>query len=269
MAKFDIIEVSKKGFLKTWEDRFLLLKPFLLAVVVHALSFYYFAQGLHPVEDAGPEDLPFELVMGMPVYIGIALFVVGVFFFSNLYIRQARFILIPNEEVADQDGDAKYARKKAFILGTLVVVGYFAFRQILAEGSAIVSEMVAQISDFAVSIFAVVNLLILLWLIRFGVLHIPAAVGHSLKDFLYKVRGLKFSFYLLGVFFVVLVPASFVCMLISMIVISLFEWGGMELKMIVLSLMLSLSYVFAFLVLNGAAVFAVDEVMRSSENEEA
>ncbi len=177
--------------------------------------------------------------------------------------------MIPNEEVADQDGDAKYARKKAFILGTLVVVGYFAFRQILAEGSAIASEMVAQISDFAVSIFAVVNLLILLWLMRFGVLHIPAAVGHSLKDFLYKVRGLKFSFYLLGMFFVVFVPASFVCMLISMVVISLFEWGGMELKMIVLSLMLSLSYVFSFLVLNGAAVFAVDEVMRSSENEEA
>lgn len=269
MSNFDIIDATKKGALKTWDDRKLLMRDIILTSLIHAVSFYFAMQGIKPVEGAGPEEAPFEIVMGMPVYIGMAFFFVGLFFFSHLFIRQARLVLVRDEEVGEVANESlKELRKKSYLLGTIIVVGFFLFRQLLGEGSMVVSGMLSGLSGYAVTIFGVVNLLIVIWLLRFGVLHIPAAIGHSLKDFLYRVRGLKFSFYLLGLMFAVLVPCSFFFMFVSMILISLFEWAGPDVKYMAISIILAISYVLSFTVLNGASIFAVDEIMRKPAKEE-
>ena len=263
MANFDIIEATKKGVLKTWEDRAFLLRDVVLTAVVHAICFYFALQGIVPIEGAGPDEAPFKIVMGTPMYIGMAAFFIGLFFFSHLFVKQARLVLVRDEEAGEiSDQGLRDLRKKSYIIGTVIIVGFFLFRQLLGEGALIVSEMLSGVSSYAVTVFSVVNLLIVVWLLRFGVLHIPAAIGHSLKDFLYRVKGLKFSFYLLGLIFAVLVPCSFFFMFVSMLFVTLFEWAGPDVKFIVVSILLSISYVLSFTALNGASIYAVDEIMR-------
>ena len=57
------------------------------------------------------------------------------------------------------------------------------------------------------------GLIIMFWMIKFGVLHLIAAVGGNIRDYLDRVRGMWFSFLLIGVGFVSTLPVLLVFML--------------------------------------------------------
>lgn len=54
------------------------------------------------------------------------------------------------------------------------------------------------------------GLIIMLWMLKYGLLHIVTAVGGSVRDYLDRVKGMWFSFIIIGVGFVSSLPVALV-----------------------------------------------------------
>lgn len=281
MADFQIIEATKKGFQEAWADKTLLLKKAVPTILIHWVSFYFLSLAISFKENPAPEEVPYVIDYGLNFYLGIGLYLVAMIALSYLFIFQARMLLqgdSQGEPVDLMDADRAEAGpvsdsynpvRRAYILGVGIILGFFLFRQALGEVSVFFAAFLAQYGTFVTFAFALAYGVILIWLFRFGVLHIPAAINYPLKDFLYKVRGFRFSFYLIGLMVCVLVPFSFGAMAAGGILIQIVNMIHVGLTFPFTTAILALGYVVAFTILNGASIYAVDEVMRKANEETA
>lgn len=283
MADFDILDATKKGYKEYWDNKDLYLRRSILVLFVHWACFYIgsFAIKLKDMSTLQENEIPYEIIAGPHLYVALILFIVGLLLFSKLYIFQARHILTGEvdpifvfskkdpEQKGEKDKDDKGTFlsdpvKRAYVIGIVLIVGLYMLRQLLGEVSGFISLSLKGFGQGVMLAFALIYGALMIWMLRLGVAHIPAAINYPLKEFMLNVKGFRFSVFLLGLIITTLLPLCFALLISVSILAQIAFLFGDAVATIVLTGFLSFSYVVAFSILNGASVFAVDEVMREA-----
>ena len=284
MASFDILDSTQNAFKNFWEHKELYMRRSSFAIGVHAICIFFFIHSISfkDAETIQAGEVAFEVTRWTTFGVSIAIFVLGLIFLSKLYVFQARFLLTgkvdpiflsnmskkKSEEIHhDQEEEPSVGPvEKSYIIGICLVLGVFLLRHFLSEATEMISGSIQVFGDIAVLAFALVYAALLIWMLRLGVMHIPAAINYPLRRFLEVVSGFKFSFCLLGLIIIILVPMICVVAVFASIAIVLSGIIFEPAVNMVTSIVIAIGYVISFLILNGASVYAIDEVMRNAED---
>lgn len=260
MAEFQILQAAKKGFIRTWNDRKILFKKSIPAYVIHVISFFFIARVVSFVVDEN-QQMKMEIVNGWELYLSVALLFLGMALLSYVFIYQSRLILLNEHEIPAEENKRKsvirtYSYAIAFFLGFLL------FKELLNRGVGAITGLLEGTHSTILIGFGLLNAVLSLWLLRFGVAHIPLAIDFPIRDFLKKVRGFKFSFHLLGLLIVTVVPISFASLIVMALVVEAAQLFSETYLNYPVVLFAAFFYVTGFLIVNNASIYALDEVMK-------
>ncbi len=196
MARFDFIEAASQAYIFVWKERravaflalpCLLVKLFCLALIeVLGVSDNFLRSGL--------VILPAYFAEGWMLAHLIRLALYGEYWPYR----------------GDEEGDASKSRSRCILAGIIV---YVLIDLILTGVSSFVVD--AQMSSEGTSVTeptmlhflgALAAFITTIWAFRLVWLYIPAVMGYSMKQFLFVIKGYVSSFYMLGAFFVCLLP---------------------------------------------------------------
>lgn len=266
MAEFKIIEAAKKGFIQTWNDRKNLFIKSIPAYLVHMVAFYFLASTISFSQGDETELMKMQIENNHHLYLSLGLLFVGIALLSYVFVYQARFILLGENDIPTGEEQRKSVMR-TYSYAITFFVGFLIFKELLNQGSSLITSALEGVHTAYLILFGIVNIIISIWLLRFGVAHIPLAIDYSIKDFLRKVRGFKFSFYLMGLLVAVILPISFVSLISMAIIVEimrLISENYMNYPVIIIS---AIFYVTGFLIVNSASVFALDDVMKNYKEE--
>ncbi len=282
MAKFNVFDATKKGFVYSYENIVSLAKQAIVPFVFHLAGFSLLIRNVTFNPDVPEGTNPMMYDVNLEFIIGLVLLVIGTITITFLFTDQARNILLKEENSSFWDGvmtkkegaevtvvsPSLVSKITSFIktpygLAASIFIGYLIVRNSTNQVLALIAPFLNQ---YVAIVLLIVNALFLLWLIRFGVAHIPAAIGYPIKDFIAKVKGVKFSFYLIFLMAATLIPTLGLGFVFIAIIIEVcnalhvptdFSVGAAG----------ALLYVSAMIVLNAASIFALDEVMKAKDDE--
>lgn len=266
MAKFHIIECAKQGALTTWQQKEHLLAMSLPATILSALAFFFLGKAVvyTPEADVEKGEDVLNLLPGTDLYTGMAFIILGIALLSYVFVKQSRIMLLDDHD-GSQDKNSDSA-KKTILYASLFFVGFLVVKHFIDQLFLLVATLIENSHPLVLGIFAAVNVTWVIWFIRFSVAHIPLSINYPLKDFLQTVKGFQFSFYLLGLVFVVLIPYSFAAFTVLSIIGEIVGHLSLSAASLLSLVLGSLAYVYGFLALNAASVHALDQIMREQSN---
>lgn len=280
MAKFDVFEATKKGFVYSYENLVSLAKQAIVPFIFHLFGFALMIRNV-AFDPEAPEGVnPMTYNVNAEFIIGIIVFLIGTALMTFLFTDQARRILLDDQEssfwgglmgasetggVIEQSLGTKILSflKTPYGIAAGVFIGYLVVRN---ASNQVVALAAPFLHPYLAIVLLIVNALFLLWLIRFGVAHIPAAINYPIKDFIAKVRGFKFSFYLIFLMITTLIPVIGLGFVVVALLIELCNAINIPTEISVAAGG-ALIYIAAMIVLNAASIFALDEVMKAKDDE--
>ncbi len=213
MASFDFIEAASTGYKFTVKHRQFISKlalvPVLIKVVVMGAVIFFGLESQH---------LRQGLIM-FPSFVAEGWLV-------SQIIRAAifkEFGLVRLSGEANQDRRRFELRAQCILAGTIIYVltkmATYLFAGLLMTE---VERMQGNIGDATAApdaggfdfVIAVLALGIALWGFRYLWLYVPAALGYSVEGFLKRIKGIKSSFYMMGLWILCFIPIMTLAMLI-------------------------------------------------------
>lgn len=250
-SKFGIGRAAMNGWRFTARNGMFLFKAGLIPLAFH-LAGNLFVFYVHP--DAGMVE---AFLWTMPASIFLA-------WYSFIIVR--RIVLDETPDNLPTDATFRqgrnYCQRVSIILSLLFNMGLAAMGSAL---SMIVQSGKLEEGNAAITLVAIVAMLLTLWSFRFGALALAAAVDYPLASFLRQVAGFEFSLRLLGLGMLVALPLVFLVELIaSNFIENPLDPNQQDLLLMVIigsPLALSLS-----ILLTAATTFALKEMLGNSEN---
>lgn len=266
MAEFQIISAAKKGFIQTWNDRIELVKKSVPSYLIHVVAFYLISQNVILKMDETTKQLQVETLRGFALYSGVGLLLVGMAVLSYIFIYQARLVLLKEKKIPKTESKRKSViRTYSYAIAFFIAV--FLFKEAVNQGSMVITHLLKGVNSFYLITFGLVNALVSIWLMRLSVAHIPLAIDYPVKDFLKTVRGFQFSFYLIGLFIVTLIPISIASLISMALIVQIFSFISQTVVDYAIIIFAAAFYLAGFLILNNASIYALDEVMKNKAKE--
>ena len=218
MASIDIITVAGLAYKKTWDER-----VYLLPMVVIPLLIKYLCLTLADIFVEDNNILRMSLIM-IPAY-----FVEG-----WLLAHWARTIMLdhrwPFKPSGDDSQDLKKISERArgilsgsvsFLLINILMAGYFAFFM-----SYIPMDINPEEADPSVAFAGAIMMVSTLLLFRFIWFYIPLAVNIAPASLIEKVKPLRITFQMIGIWLVCFIPSIMVLQFIGGALNGTIEEGG-------------------------------------------
>lgn len=220
MASFDFVESASKGYQFVWNDRRILARlafwPLLIKLASFTLITYLDMQD--QTLRQGLILIPSSFAEGWLVAMAIRMAALGEPWSG------------PATGDARRDAGAHAARKRA-VTGAMLI--YVLTKLILAFFSGLLmdSGVIANSADFGgpmISAFfaGVLLMLGIIWAFRFTWLYVPAALGFSVRDFLRKIKPFMVSVYMMGLWFLCLVPMALALIMMAQFLATIFPVQG-------------------------------------------
>ena len=218
MASIDIITATGLAYQKTWNERVYLLPMIVIPLLV---KYACFTLSMMFVQDNNIIRL--SLIM-LPAY----------FAEGWLLAHWARTIMLghrwPFKSTGDDLADIKKLKERgrgilsgtiAFILINLLMAGYFTFFM-----SYIPMDLDPQQTDPTVAIIGAIMMVSSLLLFRFIWFYIPLAVNISPANFVQKVKPLRVTFQMIGLWLICVVPSILILQLVGSAISGVIEQQG-------------------------------------------
>lgn len=116
----------------------------------------------------------------------------------------------------------------------------------------------------------VVLCLTAIWALRWFLLYIPAAVGYPLKQYLYEVRGMRFSVWVMMIMLMTSVPVFMVMSIIMSVALSVIGMDPKNPDMVDSAVYAAIWYSFImvfFTIANFSCVDLLDQIIRKDKSE--
>lgn len=224
MAQFDFIESASEGYKFVWIHRASVLRlaavPVILKVVGFVITYTL------SLED----NFLRQGLLLVPSYIAegylIAFYVRWMLL--NEYGNAVALSGNPEED------DANLKDRTRLISAGMIVYVLIKMLLSLSVGLALSAEQVSDAnaappdSNIAFLFGALVLLGFALWAFRLIWIYIPLTLGIRINDYLYAIKGLGSSFYLLGAWVLCFIPIAFVFMLLLQIIQTMFGIEDLE-----------------------------------------
>ncbi len=205
MAKFDFVEAAASGYRYVWMERRRLLPlvmlPFFVKMGTYA-AIYMMDIGDNVLRQ-GLLLLPAHLIEGFVIV---------------LAIRMAMFGERYDTLFAGKGGQGIYPedRRRAIMAGVVIyliiklAVSLFAGGTMIAQAyeTSTVLPKPAPKPQGEIYVTMIMLMMVGVWAFRFFWLYVPAAMGISPKDFLYRIKGFMTSIYIAGFWMLCFVPMA-------------------------------------------------------------
>jgi hypothetical protein len=106
-----------------------------------------------------------------------------------------------------------------YVILKLALMFFIGFRMDYTRGAEPVED--AQEPGPEIYVFVIAFFFVMVWVFRFFWLHVPLALGYSMRSFLFTFRAFASSFYFLGVWILCLVPLVFILLFVLQILSAL------------------------------------------------
>lgn len=197
------MEAMTDGYAFIKDNFTFLLKASLLPIGINFLITVLFMGD--PMADSPPDSIYMSFLLTLP---GVVLFGWYIFVQTRLQIMGERFTDLPKEqEYRRSRRDDLTASLLCYILFKMVfmlLVQFMALGVIGAEGAGAGGPRPGQ------SVVIISGLAAMVWATKFSVIHLVAAAGADLRDYVRRVKGLWFSFTLIGLGFIAMLPVLLV-----------------------------------------------------------
>lgn len=246
--QISVLECIREGYEFISQNFMILLKAGGIAIVFNVI-FSGLVFGLTDTDDSALTGRSFfgDFLITLPATVVFAWYA---FVQARLQIFGENFQKLPH------DRDYRRQRTRALNISipcfVLFQMGVTVFYTYITAGTASV-DGAAGLRPGQMFV-ALSGLFILFWGLKFSVLHLVAAAEGDLKDYLSRVRGLWFSFFLIGLGFISILPVMLIFMFIFVLLNPVSENGITPLTIIVLGSVLSW---FMAVVLNAVGVAAL------------
>jgi len=107
-------------------------------------------------------------------------------------------------------------------------------------------------------------LVLIIWGLRLGVLYIPAALGYPVQQFLSRVHGFTFSWYLLGLILLVTAPLGIIFLAVLNLLAMTVESGIEDMPLSTAVMFLAANSVFSYVlltVINITGTYAIKDII--------
>lgn len=193
--RFNIIESVRNAYIFIWQNISYLLRYGLLPFAVNlitALGVQYYASDATPLQAF------------------LYTFPANTFFAWYAFVL-VRFLLLGERlDALPKDVSFQVAREKLMARSMIILL---LFNMAIA-GTASFMVWAINTGNFGknslISVLVIFLMGGLVWGVRFGVVHILAAVDYPIRPFLSRIHGMGFSFYLIGMGALALAPVFFV-----------------------------------------------------------
>lgn len=250
-SKFGIGRAAMNGWRFTARNGMFLFKTGIIPLALH-LACNLFVFYAHP--DASMVE---SFLWTLPASVFMA-------WYSFIIVRR----IVLNETPDNLPADAAFRQGRNYCQRVSIILSLLFNMGLAAMGSAlgmIVKSGRLEEGNAAITVVAIVAMLLTLWSFRFGALALVAAVDYPLAAFLRQVAGFEFSVRLLGLGMLVALPLVFLVELIaSSLIENPFDPSQQDLLFMVIigsPLALGLS-----ILLTAATTFALKEMLGNSEN---
>ena len=189
-TKFDITLAAKEGSKLLWAERsYFLYLSLPVVILTFALTVIALRVDAH--------NILVGLALQIPAFAILA-------WYLALGVRRA--LLDEKIPLSDLSAEAKAQRQKAIKTAITIDMGVsLAFYFVLVGAQQIIISFENQ--PVMQGSFSGLMLIALFWSIRYFLLIIPASIGHSMSDFLKRVRGFDFSMRVLFLYVLLGLPA--------------------------------------------------------------
>lgn len=204
MAKFDFVEAAASGYRYVWMERRRLLPlallPFFVKMGTYA-AIYLMDIGDNVLRQ-GLLLLPAHLMEGFVVVLAIRMALFGERY-DTLFAGKEQNIYPEDQRRAIMAGVVVY-------LITKLAVSLFAGGTMIAQAyeTSTVLPKPAPKPEGELYVTMIMLMIVGVWGFRFFWLYVPAAMGISSKDFLYRIRGFMTSIYIAGFWMLCFVPMA-------------------------------------------------------------
>jgi|AntRauTorcE11897_2_1112592.scaffolds.fasta_scaffold00994_4 hypothetical protein len=198
-----VMEAIADGYTFIKDNFNFLLKASLLPIGVHFLLAILFMRGTTP--DSQPESLYMSFLLTLP---SVVLFGWYIFVQTRLQIMGERYTNLPAEK------EYRLARRSdltvclccyvLFKMAFMLLLQFMALGIMGAEGAAAGGPRPGQ------TFIVILGLAVMVWGTKFSVIHLVAAAGADLRGYVRRVKGLWFSFILIGLGFIAMLPVLLV-----------------------------------------------------------
>jgi hypothetical protein len=219
MASIDIITAAGLAYKKTWDER-----AYLLPMIIIPLLIKYICFTLSDIFVSDNNTIIRMSLIMLPAY----------FAEGWLLAHWARTVMLGHRWPFKPSGNDKVDLKKiserargilsgsvCFILINFLMAGYFSFFM-----SFIPLDMNPEEADPAVAIAGVVMMVSTVLLFRFVWFYIPLSVNISPSSFIERVKPLRVTFQMIGLWFVCFVPSIVILQVMGGVLGSMIEEGG-------------------------------------------
>ena len=248
---FKLTKAIGDGYRFLSKNYIYLLKASLLPLILHVTCslFVQFQRADCSVFEAYLWQLPAVAAFGWLMFIEIRL----LFFFERINIPITHPVLLAERNIA----------KQASIIIFILFNMFFKF---LAMGLLFVGALEAVRSHPLLSFLPMAIIILMFYCVKFGVLHIVAAVSFPLKVFVNRIKSPLFSIQLMSLAFLSIIPVIFIFQILMPIIVpNLFEIGDLsnigdvdKIKLILITTPMTLVL---SLVLNACAGCAVKQML--------
>lgn len=212
-----------------------------------------------------------KVTWNFQTFLSLVCTALSMLYLSYLCVYQARFILLGRDkaELADKTGAVSKDKRNIYLFAGAIMVGYMLFTFVLKDPIFRGFYVLAFGNVYIQFAIFVATIIFSLWVLRLGCAHIPAAIDYPLRDFLRAVKGLRFSVFLILMALLIIIPFITGVMMVFSFASLVFPFLPVPINNIIIAMFSALTIVGIMFIYNAACVYALDEIMKKADKEEA